>query len=263
MFSNYPDNVVYIGFLLPSSCALAIIMGVKILSKKAEVKKNQIKYHNDVIEYKKAIQLFENEKAAYVSQVLICEQHNKDRYDSFLQQQADNDADFEKRNSAYYQLVEEADQLAITLKETTCLLENIYERNVIYPKYRNLIAMTEIHEYLDSGRFAELEGPLGAYNRYEDEVRLNRIITQIGQVIQNLENIKENQSLLYNRLSDVKTSLDYMTYDITRTLNEIKGLKANSVDLLNFSSISSYCTKEIAENTKSIHRLIAAGVYEQ
>ena len=78
------------------------------------------------------------------------------------------------------------------LKETKENLEKVYAKNTIYPKYRNLPALTSIYEYYVTGRCEELSGPYGAYNLYEDEVRKDKIISQLNTVIANLEQIKQN-----------------------------------------------------------------------
>lgn len=74
---------------------------------------------------------------------------------------------------------------------------------IIYPKYLDIVALTTISEYFETGRCATLVGPDGAYNLYESEIRANRIITQLDQVIASLETIKENQYKAYSVLSQI------------------------------------------------------------
>ena len=83
------------------------------------------------------------------------------------------------------------------LKES---VEKMYEANIIFPKYRNLVAITAINEYLLSGRCDKLEGPDGAYNLYEMELRQNIIVSQLSNIIENLEQIKNNQFSLYQEI---------------------------------------------------------------
>ncbi|MBQ6825945.1 MAG: hypothetical protein IJP34_04725 [Clostridia bacterium] len=79
-------------------------------------------------------------------------------------------------------------------------LEQLYNKDIIFPKYRNLVAISVISEYLTSGRCSELEGPNGAYNLYELELRQNIIINQLSSILSNLEQIKNNQYTLYQEL---------------------------------------------------------------
>ena len=72
-------------------------------------------------------------------------------------------------------------------------LEQLYGLNIIFPKYRNMMAICSLYEYISSGRCDTLEGQAGAYNLYEMELRQNVIIGQLEKVISQLESIKNNQ----------------------------------------------------------------------
>ena len=61
--------------------------------------------------------------------------------------------------------------LYVPLNKTKDLLSELYSQDIIYPKYRNLPALTSMYEYFITGRCDEFAGPHGAYNLYEDEVR--------------------------------------------------------------------------------------------
>lgn len=100
------------------------------------------------------------------------------------------------------------------LKETQAVLDKLYSVNVIYPKYRNLPALTCIYEYLVTGRCDELAGPHGAYNLYEDEVRQNMVISQLNAIMENLEQIKGNQYLLYEQLTKIRKESEEITHEL-------------------------------------------------
>lgn len=96
-----------------------------------------------------------------------------------------------------------------------------YNQNVIFPKYRDMVAITTINEYLMSGRCYELEGPNGAYNLYEMELRQNIIIGQLSSIVSSLEQIKKNQFSLYQELVKANTTVK----DILR---EVEGVRENT-----------------------------------
>ena len=102
-----------------------------------------------------------------------------------------------KHNERYLDIVNQHQSMLTTLENT---LNEFYSENVIYPKYRNFVAITAINEYLLSGRCDKLEGSDGAYNLYEMELRQNIIIAQLSSIIDNLEQIKSNQYSLYEEL---------------------------------------------------------------
>lgn len=96
-----------------------------------------------------------------------------------------------------------------------------YAQNVLFPKYRNMVAITTINEYLMSGRCYELEGPNGAYNLYEMELRQNIIVGQLSNIISGLEQIRNNQFSLYHELVKANST-------ISDILREVEGLRENA-----------------------------------
>ena len=129
------------------------------------------------------------------------------------------------------------------LKETKENLERVYSKNIIYPKYRNLPALTSIYEYYVTGRCEELSGPYGAYNLYEDEVRKDKIISQLNTVIANLEQIKQNQYKLYEQVCQIQSNTNRMV----RELNAIKGYV---IELTNLTALNTYYNGVTALNTR-------------
>ena len=132
-------------------------------------------------------------------------------------------------------------KLKSALANTQTELDNLYSSNVIYPKYRNLIAVASMYEYIDSGRCSELEGADGAYNIYELEVRLDRIITQLDIIISNLEQIKANQYYLYTAINNLKPQID-------NVVNEIKENTKKSDAVAVNTAITAYTAQVIERN---------------
>ena len=83
------------------------------------------------------------------------------------------------------------------LKDVEKTMSQYYDVDVIYPKYRNLVALTTFIEYLESGRCKSLYGYTGCYNVYEQELRQNTIIGKLDQVLIQLDQIKKVQFATY------------------------------------------------------------------
>ena len=83
------------------------------------------------------------------------------------------------------------------LKDVEKTMREYYDLDVIYPKYRNLVALTTFIEYLESGRCKSLYGYTGCYNVYEQELRQNTIIGKLDQVLVQLDQIKKVQFATY------------------------------------------------------------------
>lgn len=86
-------------------------------------------------------------------------------------------------------------------------LKQLYALDIIFPKYRNFVAISQIYEYFMSGRCTELEGHEGAYNIYENELRQNIIIIQLNEVLANLEEIKQTQYMIYDAICEANSRL--------------------------------------------------------
>lgn len=128
------------------------------------------------------------------------------------------------------------DCLVPTHNKMLKLLEHVYEKNVIHPKYRDFIAISQIYEYIDTGRCTELEGPNGAYNLYESELRQNTIINRLDVVISQLENLNRTMSYVANAINQSKTLLQNISYSLGR-------IEANT-------ALTAYNTQVIANYTK-------------
>lgn len=89
-----------------------------------------------------------------------------------------------------------------TLAATRQLLLQYYSQDVIFPKYRNLVAVSMLYEYISSGRCSQLEGHEGAYNLYEQEIRMNLILSKLDDVLAHLSRIEGNQHELARAIRD-------------------------------------------------------------
>lgn len=151
---------------------------------------------------------------AIVSLVLLwtlkedAEQTNAYREEKYQQELAQYPIDVQNEEDAYQQAlrrVEYFDQLIAQqekkLADTRRLLQEAYDKGLLYGKYRNFVAVCSICEYLESGRCSELGGPDGAYNLFEQEIRMNLIITQLGSILSKLDRIQANQAMLYDAIS--------------------------------------------------------------
>lgn len=129
------------------------------------------------------------------------------------------------------------------LNQTKDLLTKLYQKNVIYPKYCTLPALTSIYEYFITGRCQELTGPDGAYNLYENEVRKDTVIAQLNTVIENLEKIRQNQYMLYQQVKAIQEN----TNAIAAELHQIKGY---TVAIAQLSALNAYYAALNERNTR-------------
>lgn len=130
-----------------------------------------------------------------------------------------------------------------SIDATKELLAQLYARDVIYPKYRNLPALTSICEYFVTGRCTELAGANGAYNLYEDEVRKDAVISQLNIVIENLEQIKQNQYMLYQQVKTIQENTSTI-------VSEMKQIKGYTVQIAQLTALNAYYAALNERNTR-------------
>ena len=215
------------GFLL-----LGIPLTIAGAKHPGAVKEITDKYAADMEEYNKEMDVYNKRSAEAEAEWQRQEQiyqSEKEKYDQELRKYCD----------ACYQSKQYINEANWMLKDA---LENLYDLNIIYPKYRNLVAITTIYEYLVSGRCDELEGANGAYNLYEMELRQNIIIGQLSSILDSLEQIKNNQYTLYNEITESN-----------RKSEELLSNLSNSIDFIKYSTVATEKhTAALKECTESI-----------
>lgn len=179
-------------------------------------------------------------------------------------------------------LSDEIDMAEKALQETVVCKNQLYSQNVIFPKYRNLVAIASLNEYIMSGRSNSLTGSGGAYDKFEMDCRADRIISQLSEVVTSLDAIREGQHMLYTQITAVNKGLDKLNkttedalnvltkmdadmYEQTRILNKnVEGLskKADSIvkntDIIAYNTaMTAFYTKKNTELTDALGFLVA------
>lgn len=132
------------------------------------------------------------------------------------QNQTKRQQDKEERETKILFLQSELSQINAFLEKSQEHLQTVYNKNILFPKYRNLVAMCSLYEYICAGRCSTLEGHEGAYNLYETEMRLDQIITRLDKVIANLGAIRENQFMLFSAIQDMKSKTHVSQFSANR-----------------------------------------------
>lgn len=152
----------------------------------------------------------------------------------------------EEQKAAYFQnmLRESQDRL----KETENVLAQYYDLGYIYPKYRGLVPISTIFEYLESGRCFTLEGPDGAYNLYEQELRMNLILGKLDDIIYRLDEISANQQSLAQAVQQGNAKID-------RLCGIVQRLEENTEVIQYYSGVTAANTNYLAwlESFRCVH----------
>ena len=147
-------------------------------------------------------------------------------------------------------LLDEINQAEELLGKLCDARNTLYGYDVIFSKYRNVVALSTFYEYLAAGRCETLEGTTGAYNLYENEYRANLIITQLDKVIDSLEKIKENQYLLYTSMQYIGSQLNDLNMTTSAVLSSVRKIEKNTEEIVSSLDVISYNTKKAAYYSK-------------
>lgn len=138
--------------------------------------------------------------------------------------------------------------LADERKKTKAVLNKFYSTNVIYPKYRSLPAIASLFEYMLSERCYGLTGHEGAYNLYENELRLGHIISTLDSISSDIKEIKQNQRMLYDVVSE--------SQKMTKSMFEQQVMNGQVLcDIRKSNHIMQYNQSQIANRMEHMHWL--------
>lgn len=118
---------------------------------------------------------------------------------------------------------------------TNEILNRLYALNILHPDYRNIVAVCSLCQYLDSERCYSLKGYDGAYNIYEQEKRMDIIITKLVDIIENLKQIQRNQQMIYNAIVSAHTAVSEVMQGIR---SDLKKNQAINQEIREYSRIS-------------------------
>ena len=173
------------------------------------------------------------------------EKDYKDRLEKYEVKRVKVEEEYNEQIKAYHIAESALKQLDKPLSETQQILEKLYSADIIFPKYRNMVAMCTIYEYFAAGRCTELNGADGAYNLYESELRQNLIINRLDTIIEQLDAIKVNQYTLYTELKKTNEILVGISSDMKELTSTIHRIE----DAVH---ITAYCAQVTAQNTEAL-----------
>ena len=195
------------------------------------------------------------------------ERYDKEKriYDSKVQniKKREEEAEIHNKNAAIAreELKPVISELNKNLTEVKNKLQEYYGLDIIFGKYRGLVPVSMMYEYLASSRCSSLEGPDGAYNLYETEIRQNIIIVQLQTIISQLESIKQNQYCLYQQLKEIEGNTKEMSNSLNKISSDVDSIKDVSSYAASVQTQTMYMTANIEKQLDNIHGLQVASFF--
>lgn len=258
-----------IGIPLPQTPIPPVLATPSLFNKKKVLADNEIlqqNYEVALANYESEMRQFELEKErlianaeAEINKVKMAVEQAKEVLEEAKNREPSTVALAAK--SVVDQEIEEAENLLKKLYECR---NTLYSYNIVFDKYRNVVALSTFYEYLMAGRCTVLEGHEGAYNIYENEIRANMIIGQLTQVINKLDEIKDTQYMIYTELRSVNQSLDRLNETMDKALvsiqnmeKDIANISANTDLIAHNTTVSAYYSKVNAQLTNALGFMVA------
>lgn len=152
------------------------------------------------------------------------------------------------------------------LASSKSALEQLYGLNIIYKKYRSLVAITMFCEYLDSGLRTKLEGTDGMYDLYEQQLMGKLIINELSAVNKNLRTISFQLGTLSSQLTGIQQNQLMLYEEVAKANNIASDIKRSTEQLLNSSEnhlsaiqssveMSAFYSEATARRTNAIARM--------
>ena len=97
-------------------------------------------------------------------------------------------------------------------------LADLYNMNIIHPKYRGLIPVSMFCDYFDTGRCNSFTGHEGAYNLYEAELGQNRIISKLDGIEGRLDSLKSN---MHSFVTSMQSAFNTINQNMVTNTNQM------------------------------------------
>ncbi len=115
----------------------------------------------------------------------------------------------------------EIERMSDSLNRSKNNLRTIYNYNIINQDYQNIYAVGSMYDYFVKGRtqslgFNSTTGDQGAYNIYENERRMNLIITNTEEILKRIDTVIQNQYELANGLCEAKNQINNLCAGINK-----------------------------------------------
>lgn len=164
----------------------------------------------------------------------------------------------------FNQLYEEKYQIVTDeLQKEKENLKNLYDLEIVHPKYQNIIAISSFIDYFSTERCDNFVGVNGVYNLFETEKRLDRIIIQLENTTEQLEQIKKNQFAMYKLINEINKHTSVIINNLNSIgdryftkMNDTSLAAAKILKSQEISNLNSLITNELLEVSKEYHESI-------
>ena len=107
-------------------------------------------------------------------------------------------------------IIQQKEQLHSRIEESSTLLSNLYNTVGIDEKFRNIIPMAYMNEFIELGISTKLEGADGLYYLVRKELRMDQMQYKLDTIITKLDTLIDQQHSIYGELLNLNMKCDNM-----------------------------------------------------
>jgi hypothetical protein len=156
----------------------------------------------------------------------------------------------EQNNTSIAALNDEDKRIQDIITQTEEALERLYQKDIIYIKYREFVVITSFYEYIASERCDSLGGRDGAYNLYEMELREGIKIRQNEIALQQLNDIRNTQIVYCNIMEESLRISREIASEMSRLNHHTASIGIQAAETAKATKLSAYYAAETARNSK-------------
>lgn len=194
------------------------------------------------------VSILNNLWAYFVSHKNALKSYDENLDNYYRAVQADEDR-VERELAMRQQIQNQIGQVQFQQKKTSTALEALYDLEIIHPKYRhNMVAIASFYDYFDTGICTSLTGPHGAYSRYEEDLRFQRIYSRLDVIISKLDEIIETQRTIVRLLEQANDTLSHISRTNNRMMQKMSRIEENS-------DLTAYNTQCAARSSSTLENI--------
>ena len=206
-------SIIFGGFwtwVLVAALIVGAVMAIAELSKLKEYKLKLNKYKSNIKVYENDLKMYETAVEEYEKELDLADE----RWEQKLAA---------RESAIRHQMMLLADKLY----DSTVLLNELYDKVGIDAKYRNIVPIAYMNEFINLGISTKLEGADGLYYLTMKELRMDQMQYKLDTIITKLDSLIDKQHSIYFELMNINNKCDTMAIATARQTDAL--LNQNSL----------------------------------
>lgn len=151
---------------------------------------------------------------------------------------------------------QEMQKIKAQIEQTGHALQKLYAMDVIAPQFRNFVAVCSLYEFFING---ECQTMGDGYKLLRQKIQHEQIISRLDLILSELEQIKNNQYLLYAAIQESNQHLNQIANATDKLVDSMKEtndqINQYGEKILAQSAIAAYCAEQSSKELAYMNRM--------